>query len=119
MRALMLLAVLGLGLTPSAAATPAPPFALVVSELDEDATLLSWSPVAGAASYVVYHGLTEERLVPIGVTARPFFLDDRPLEGVYRVLPSGSQAESDTSSGGSCVHKHGSDVSVSTSCVDS
>lgn len=101
MRTLILLALVGMTLTP---ATAAPPPAEV-----PDATLLSWAPVPGATHYTVHRGASPEQLVPIGETVAPVFLDDAPAPGltVYAVTAWVDGEESDSLSpsqgGPACV----------------
>ncbi|HWH08846.1 MAG TPA: hypothetical protein VNX21_06565 [Candidatus Thermoplasmatota archaeon] len=104
MRTLLVLAVLGALLAPSAAASSR----VTLVAASEDARLLHWEAVPGADGYTVYRGASPDRVVALGQTDVPLYLDDAPAPGldVYVVVAwsSGSDSGSiSTSSGPACV----------------
>lgn len=81
-------ALLGLMVSPSAlAGSTAPPPAMVTAVYHEDGTTtLAWSPVRGAAGYVIYAGADRESLAQVGQTdSLVFHMQGAPTSAYFGV----------------------------------
>lgn len=74
MRSMLVLALIGIALAPSALASQG----LFIVADAPDATLLTWEPVPDAAYYTIYRGPSPDHLVAIGQADVPLFVDESP-----------------------------------------